>query len=101
MVVNTTSARHAPQQGASAPPRVPYSVAPPTRPTGAPVRHPVTSPHHAMTDYDMHDLIREQLTGIYVSTTALGLMPEQYDQRLTQALQLLRDARALLEECRG
>jgi hypothetical protein len=54
-----------------------------------------------MTDYDMHDLIREQLTGIYVSITDLGLMPEQYDQRLTQALQLLRDARALLEECCG
>jgi hypothetical protein len=52
-----------------------------------------------MTDYDMHDLIRDQLTGIYVDLTALGLMPEQYDQRLTQALQLLRDARALLEEC--
>ena len=54
-----------------------------------------------MTDYDMHDLIRDQLTGIYVDLTALGLMPEQYDQRLTQALQLLRDARALLEECRN
>ncbi len=65
------------------------------------MRHSVTSPHHVMTDYDMHDLIRDQLTGIYVDLTALGLMPEQYDQRLTQALQLLRDARALLEECRG
>jgi hypothetical protein len=54
-----------------------------------------------MTDYDMHDLIRDQLTEIYVDLTALGLMPEQYDQRLTQALQLLRDARALIEECRG
>ena len=54
-----------------------------------------------MTDYDMHDLIRDQLTGIYVDLTTLGLMPEQYDQRLTQALQLLRDARALLNECRG
>jgi hypothetical protein len=60
-----------------------------------------TTTHHAMTDYDMHDLIRDQLTGIYVDLTTLGLMPEQYDQRLTQALQLLRDARALLEECRG
>ena len=54
-----------------------------------------------MTDYDMHDLIRDQLTAIYVDLTALGLMPEQYDQRLTVALQLLRNARALLEECRG
>lgn len=54
-----------------------------------------------MTDYDMHDLMREQMTAIYVDLTALGLMPGQYDQRLTQALQLLRDARALLEECRG
>ena len=60
-----------------------------------------TTTHHAMTDYDMHDLIRDQLTGIYVDLTTLSLMPEQYDQRLTQALQLLRDARALLEECRG
>ena len=72
-----------------------------TRLTGAPVRHSVTSPNHAMTDYDMHDLMREQMTAIYVDLTALGLMPEQYDQRLTQALQLLRDARALLDECRG
>jgi hypothetical protein len=55
----------------------------------------------AMTDYDMHDLIRDQLTAIYVDLTALGLMPEQYDQRLTVALQLLRNARALLEECSG
>jgi hypothetical protein len=70
----------------------------PHTPVCAPLRHTDRTP---MTDYDMHDLIREQLTGIYVSTTALGLMPEQYDQRLTQALQLLRDARALLEECRG
>jgi len=54
-----------------------------------------------MTDYDMHDLMREQMTAIYVDLTALGLMPEQYDQRLTQALQLLRDACALLDECRG
>jgi hypothetical protein len=54
-----------------------------------------------MTDYDMHDLMREQMTAIYVDLTALGLMPEQYDQRLTRALQLLRDASALLEECRG
>lgn len=29
-----------------------------------------------MTDYDMHDLIRDQLTGIYVTTTTLGLMEE-------------------------
>jgi hypothetical protein len=54
-----------------------------------------------MTDYDMHDLIRDQLTGIYVDLATLGLIPEQYDQRLTQALQLLRGARALLQECRG
>jgi hypothetical protein len=54
-----------------------------------------------MTDYDMHDLMREQMTAIYVDLTALGLMPEQYDQRMTQALQLAGDARALLEECRG
>jgi hypothetical protein len=54
-----------------------------------------------MTDYDMHDLMRDHLTAIYVDLTALGLMPEQYDQRLTRALQLLRDARALLDECRG
>jgi hypothetical protein len=54
-----------------------------------------------MTDYDMHDLMREQMTAIYVDLTALGLTPEQYDQRPTRALQLLRDARALLEECRG
>jgi hypothetical protein len=54
-----------------------------------------------MTDYDMHDLIRDQLTGIYVDLTKLDLMPEQYDQRLTQALQMLRDARALLAECSG
>jgi hypothetical protein len=54
-----------------------------------------------MTDYDMHDLMREQLTAIYVDLTALGLMPEQYDQRLTATLRLLRDARALLEECRA
>lgn len=54
-----------------------------------------------MTDYDMHDLMRDQLTAIYVDLTALGLMPEQYDQRLTVALRLLRDARALLDECRG
>jgi len=54
-----------------------------------------------MTDYDIHDLMREQMTAIYVDLTDLGLMPEQYDQRLTRALQLLRDARALLEECRG
>lgn len=51
-----------------------------------------------MTDYDMHDLIRDQLTGIYVDLTALGLMPEQYDQRLTQALLLMRDVRALTGE---
>lgn len=56
---------------------------------------------HAMTDYDIHDLMRDQLTGIYVDITALGLMPEQYDQRLTHALRMLRDVRALLEECRG
>lgn len=54
-----------------------------------------------MTDYDMHDLMRDQMTAIYVDLAALGLMPEQYDQRLTRALQLLRDARALLDECRG
>jgi hypothetical protein len=54
-----------------------------------------------MTDYDMHDLMRDQLTAIYVDLAALGLMPEQYDQRLAKALQLLRDARALLDECRG
>lgn len=54
-----------------------------------------------MTDYDMHDLIRDQLTGIYVDLTALGLMPEQYDQRLTAALQHLLNARALMEECCG
>jgi hypothetical protein len=54
-----------------------------------------------MADYDMHDPIRDQLTGIYVDLTTLGLIPEQYDQRLTQALQLLRGARALLQECRG
>ena len=54
-----------------------------------------------MTDYDMHDLMRDQLTGIYVDLAALGLMPEQYDQRLTMALQHLRNARALLDECRG
>ena len=65
------------------------------------MRHYVTPPRYAMTDYDMHDLMREQMTAIYVDLTALGLMPEQYDQRMTQALQLLRDARALLEECRG
>ena len=65
------------------------------------MRHSVTSPHYVMTDYDMHDLMRDQLTAIYVDLTALGLMSEQYDQRLTQALQLLRDARALLDECRG
>jgi len=51
-----------------------------------------------MTDYDMHDLIRDQLTGIYVDLTALGLMPEQYDQRLTQALHVMRNARALIGE---
>jgi hypothetical protein len=55
----------------------------------------------AMTDYDMHDLMRNQLAAIYVDLTAMGLMPEQYDQRLTPALQHLRNARALLEECRG
>ena len=49
----------------------------------------------------MHDLMRDQLTAIYVDLTALGLMPEQYDQRLTKALQLLRDARALVDECRA
>ena len=54
-----------------------------------------------MTDYDMHDLMRDQLTAIYVDLTALGLMPEQYDQRLTAALQCLRNARALLNECSG
>jgi hypothetical protein len=54
-----------------------------------------------MTDYDMHDLMRDQLTAIYVDLTALGLMPEQYDQRLTVALQQLRNARALLAECSG
>jgi len=51
-----------------------------------------------MTDYDMHDLMRDQLTGIYIDLTALGLMPEQYDQRLTQALLLMRDVRALTRE---
>lgn len=51
-----------------------------------------------MTDYDMHDLMRDQLTGIYIDLTALGLMPEQYDQRLTQALLLMRDVRALTGE---
>jgi hypothetical protein len=65
------------------------------------VRNYVTPPRYAMTDYDMHDLMREQMTAIYVDLTALGLMPEQYDQRMTQALQLAGDARALLEECRG
>jgi hypothetical protein len=54
-----------------------------------------------MTDYDMHDLMRDQLTAIYIDLTALGLMPEQYDQRLTVALQQLRNARALLAECSG
>lgn len=54
-----------------------------------------------MTDYDMHDLMRDQLTAIYCDLSALGLMPEQYDQRLTAALQYLRNARALMEECRG
>ena len=51
-----------------------------------------------MTDYDMHNLIRDQLTGIYVDLTALGLMPEQYDQRLTQSLHVMRNARALIGE---
>ena len=68
---------------------------------GAPVRHYVTSPRHAMTDYDMYDLIRDQMTGIYIDLTALDLMPEQYDQRLTQALQLVCNVRALIQECRG
>ena len=54
-----------------------------------------------MTDYDMHDLMRDQMTAIYVDLTALGLMPEQYDQRLTTALEMLRNARALLAECSG
>jgi hypothetical protein len=54
-----------------------------------------------MTDYDMHDMIRDQMTGIYVDLTALDLMPERYDQRLTTALRLMRDARALIEECRS
>jgi hypothetical protein len=54
-----------------------------------------------MTDYDMHDLMRDQLTAIYVDLTALGLMPEQYDQRLTAALKYLQNARALLDECRA
>jgi len=69
----------------------------PTGPCGAPSLITTTP----MTDYDMHDLIRDQLTGIYVDLAALGLMPEQYDQRLAQALRLLRDASALLGECRG
>ena len=54
-----------------------------------------------MTDYDMHDLMRDQLTAIYVDLTKLDLMPEQYDQRLTVALQQIRNARALLSECSG
>lgn len=58
------------------------------RPAGARGRHSqhTTTTRHAMTDYDI---------------TALGLMPEQYDQRLTAALQCLRNARALLDECSG
>jgi len=54
-----------------------------------------------MTDYDMHDLMRDQLTAIYVDITKLDLMPEQYDERLTVALRLLINTRALLSECSG
>ena len=54
-----------------------------------------------MTDYDMHDLMLDQLTAIYVDLTKLDLMPEQYDQRLAVPLQQIRNTRALLSECSG
>lgn len=84
-------------------------MAPLRAPAGDVPRHRLThnpyratqAPLKTMTDYDMHDLMRDQLTAIYVDLTALGLMPEQYDQRLTAALKYLRDARALLDECRA
>ena len=54
-----------------------------------------------MTDYDMHDLIRERAERICHRLYVLDGAPERYDQRLTQALRLVLDAEALLAECDG
>lgn len=54
-----------------------------------------------MTDYDMHDMIRAHAERICQRLYLLDGAPERYDQRLTQALQLVLNAEALLAECDG
>lgn len=54
-----------------------------------------------MTDYDMHDMIREHAERIRDRLYLLDGAPERYDQRLAQALQLVLNAEALLAECGG
>jgi bacterioferritin (cytochrome b1) len=54
-----------------------------------------------MTDYDMHDMIRDHAQRICNRLYVLDGAPERYDQRLTRAYQMVRDLAALLDECDG